>query len=158
MGYATNPFNSTEGNRILKQNFRLVFAASRQDPKDIEANNLREITSHFVKHTEQIINNVLKFSKGHRPIVPADAFETGIYVCPHCLRRDFMNLWEYEYLGYYRPGSMANKSLDFQKTRRGKGFHRDTYATLARVKCNTVYSCDSCHATFEKQPKCRLCL
>ena len=152
MGYATNPFNSKAGNKILKENFRLVFAASAGDPKDIEAKNVTKITGHFVKHTEQIINNIMKFSKGHRPIVPANAFETGIYVCPHCLRRDFMNLWEFEYLGYYKPGSMANKSLDFQKSRKGKGFHSDTYATLARVKCNTVYSCDSCYATYEKQP------
>ena len=58
MGYATNPFNSKAGNKILKENFRLVFAPARQDQKDIEAKNLRDITSHFVKHTEQIINNI----------------------------------------------------------------------------------------------------
>ena len=74
MGYAINPFNSKEGKKILKENFRLVFAPARKNPKDIEAKDLRDITSHFVDNTEQIINNIMKFSKGHRPIVPAEAF------------------------------------------------------------------------------------
>ena len=51
MGYATNPFNSEAGKKILKENFRLVFAPSTKNPKDIEAENLREITGHFVDHT-----------------------------------------------------------------------------------------------------------
>jgi len=157
MGYATNPFNSEAGKSILKENFRLVFAPSRKNPKDIEAENLKEITSHFVDHTAQIINNIMKFSKGHRPITPANAFETGIYVCPHCLRRDFMHLWEFEYLGYYHPGSMGTKSLKFIKYRQGKGYRRDKYPILARVKCNTVYSCDSCHTTYGKTPQYGRC-
>ena len=59
MGYATNPFNSEAGKKILKQNFRLVFSPARENAADIEANNLGAITSHFVKHTEQIINNIM---------------------------------------------------------------------------------------------------
>ena len=161
MGYATNPFNSEAGKNILKENFRLVFARSRKDPKDIEAKNLRDITRYFVDNTEQIINNIMKFSKGHRPIVPADAGETGIYVCPHCLRRDWMNLWEFESLGYYQPGSMGNESLKFQKYMKGSGFQSSyggTYPTLARVKCNKVYSCNSCHTTHLKSPnRCDNC-
>jgi hypothetical protein len=155
MGYATNPFNSEKGKKILKENFRLVFAASKKNPKDIESKSLSTITGHFVEHTEQIINNILKFSKGYRAILPADAFETGIYVCPHCLRRDWMNLWEFEYLGYYQPGSMANEALSFTKYTKGGGFKSSsggTYPTLARVKCNTVYSCDSCHKTHKEKP------
>ena len=161
MGYATNPFNSEEGKNILKQNFRLVFKADRKNPKDIESKNLRAITGHFVDNTEQIINNILKFSKGHRPILPADAGETGIYVCPHCLRRDWMNLWEFEYLGYYQPGSMGNEALSFRKYLKGGGFQSSyggTYPTLARVKCNTVYSCNSCHTTHLKNSShCNKC-
>ena len=152
MSYSKNPFNSEAGKSILKENFRLVFAQNKKNPKDIEAKDLREITGHFVKNTEQIINNIMKFSKGHRPIPPADAFETGIYVCPHCLRRDFMHLWEFEYLGYYEPGSMGNKPLKFEKHRKGSGFRRDTYPSIARVKCNTVYSCTSCNTTYGSQP------
>ena len=152
MSYSKNPFNSEAGKSILKENFRLVFAQNRKNPKDIEAEDLRAITGHFVKNTEQIINNIMKFSKGHRPIPPADAFETGIYVCPHCLRRDFMNLWEFEYLGYYEPGSMGNKPLKFDKYKKGSGFRRDTYPTIARVKCNTVFSCTSCNATYGRTP------
>jgi hypothetical protein len=68
-----------------------------------------------------------------------------------------MNLWEFEYLGYYKPGSMSNKSLNFQKYRKGKGHKKDTYASLARVKCNTVYSCDSCNATYGKTPQYGSC-
>ena len=158
MSYSKNPFNSEAGKNILKENFRLVFAQDRKNPKDIEAKDLREITGHFVDNTEQIINNIMKFSKGHRPIVPADAFETGIYVCPHCLRRDFMQLWEFEYLGYYDPGSMGNKPLKFDKFRKGKGYQNNSYPTLARVKCNTVYSCSSCNATHGSKPgRCNRC-
>ena len=62
MGYATNPFNSNKGKEILKQNFRLVFAAAKKNPRDIEATDLRGITSFFVDNTEQIINNIMKFS------------------------------------------------------------------------------------------------
>ena len=159
MGYATNPFNSNAGKKILKENFRLIFAPSTKNPKDIEAENLREITGHFVDHTEQIVNNIMKFSKGHKPIPPANAYETGIYVCPHCLRRDFMNLWEFEYLGYFQPGSLGNESLKFKKSG-GRGYKKDTYATLARVKCNTVYSCTSCHTTHVSKPqydRCQRC-
>ena len=104
-------------------------------------------------------NNIMKFSKGHKPIPPANAYETGIYVCPHCLRRDFMNLWEFEYLGYFQPGSLGNESLKFKKSG-GKGYKRDTYATLARVKCNKVYSCTSCHTTYVSKPqydRCQRC-
>ena len=160
MGYGTNPFNSEKGKNILKENFRLVFVADRKNARDIEANDLRQITGHFVDNTEQIINNIMKFSKGHRPILPANAFETGIYVCPHCLRRDFMNLWEYESLGYYQPGSMGTDPLNFQKITKGKGYKRNTYGSLARVKCNTVYSCSSCNATYGETPsygKCDRC-
>ena len=156
MGYATNPFNSEAGKKILKENFRLVFAPSKKNPRDIEAESLRDITSHFVDHTEQIVNNIMKFSKGHKPIPPANAYETGIYVCPHCLRRDFMNLWEFEYLGYFQPGSLGNESLKFKKSG-GKGYKKDTYATLARVKCNKVYSCTSCHTTHVSKPRYDRC-
>ena len=76
MSYSTNPFNSEQGKKILKENFRLVFAQDKKNPRDIEAIDLGEITGHFVDNTEQIINNIMKFSKGHKPIAPADAFET----------------------------------------------------------------------------------
>ena len=125
MSYSKNPFNSEAGKNILKENFRLVFAQDRKNPKDIEAKDLREITGHFVDNTEQIINNIMKFSKGHRPIVPADAFETGIYVCPHCLRRDFMQLWEYESLGYYRTWIHGHRPIKFPKNYQRKGLSKE---------------------------------
>ena len=160
MSYSTNPFNSEQGKKILKENFRLVFAQDKKNPRDIEAVDLGEITGHFVDNTEQIINNIMKFSKGHKPIAPADAFETGIYVCPHCLRRDFMNLWEFEYCGFYQPGSMGNKPLKFEKYNKGKGYRKDTYPTIARVKCNTIWSCTACntsHGSMPSNSRCERC-
>ena len=72
MGYATNPFNSEKGKKILKENFRLVFAASKKNPKDIESKSLSTITGHFVEHTEQIINNILKCCFGLKQISSRD--------------------------------------------------------------------------------------
>ena len=48
MSYSTNPFNSEQGKKILKENFRLVFAQDKKNPRDIEAVDLGEITGHFV--------------------------------------------------------------------------------------------------------------
>ena len=116
MGYEDNAFNSLAGIEILKQNFRLVFAPSTEDPTQIESKNLRVITKHFVDNTAQIINNIKRFAKGYTPIAPADAFESGIYVCPHCLRRDWMWLWDFKDMGYWDGNPISTGNLNFKTT------------------------------------------
>ena len=157
MGYEDNAFNSSAGIELLKQNFRLVFAPSNEDPTQIESKNLRVITKHFVDNTAQIINNIKRFAKGYTPIAPADAFESGIYVCPHCLRRDWMWLWDFKDMGYWDGSPISTGNLNFKTTTGLRDFRRNTYPTIVQVNCNDVYYCSECSITHLKKGSCRKC-
>ena len=157
MGYEDNAFNSPAGIELLKQNFRLVFAPSTQDPTQIESKNLRVITKHFVDNTAQIINNIKRFAKGYTPIPPADAFESGIYVCPHCLRRDWMWLWDFKDMGYWDGDPISTGNLNFRTTTGLRDFRRNTYPTIVQVNCNDVYYCGDCSITQTKSGNCVKC-
>jgi len=159
MGYEDNAFNSKQGRDILKQNFRLVFAPSKQDPTQIESKDLQTITKHFVTNTKQIINNIKRFAKGYTPIKPANAYESGIYVCPHCQRRDWMWLWEYKNIGYWDQDPISAGNLNFNLT---SGFskrdHRSkTFPCVAHVTCNTVNYCRECSTTNLESTVCPSC-
>jgi len=158
MGYEDNAFNTKSGKDILKQNFRLVFAPSRQDPTQIESKDLQTITKHFVDNTKQIINNIKRFAKGYTPIRPSEAFESGIYVCPHCQRRDWMWLWDYKDLGYWDQNSISTGNLNFTLTSgfSKRDYRSNTFPTLAHVNCNTVNYCETCSITSSSKdcPSC----
>jgi hypothetical protein len=157
MGYEDNAFNSPAGIELLKQNFRLVFAPSTQDPTQIESKNLRVITKHFVDNTAQIINNIKRFAKGYTPIFAADAFESGIYVCPHCLRRDWMWLWDFKDMGYWDGNPISTGNLNFKTTTGLRDFRRNTYPTIVQVNCNDVYYCSDCSITQTNSGNCVKC-
>ena len=159
MGYEDNAFNSKAGIDILKQNFRLVFAPSRQDPTQIESKDLQTITKHFVLNTKQIINNIKRFAKGYTPINPSNAYESGIYVCPHCLRRDWMWLWEYKDLGYRDQNSISTGNLNFNLTSgfSKKDYRSNTFPSIAQVTCNTVNYCAECSVTSLDSTVCPNC-
>ena len=159
MGYEDNAFNSKAGTDILKQNFRLVFAPSRKDPTQIESKDLQTITKHFVLNTKQIINNIKRFAKGYTPIKPSDAFESGIYVCPHCARRDWMWLWEYKDLGYWDQDSISTGNLNFNLTSgfSKKDYRSNSFPSIAHVTCNTVNYCQECSVTSLDSTVCPNC-
>jgi|DEB0MinimDraft_4_1074332.scaffolds.fasta_scaffold00001_40 hypothetical protein len=159
MGYEDNAFNTKEGKDILKQNFRLVFAPSRKDPTQIESKDLQTITKHFVSNTKQIINNIKRFAKGYTPIKPSDAYESGIYVCPHCQRRDWMWLWEYKDLGYWDQNSISTGNLNFNLTSgfSKKDYRSNTFPSIAHVTCNTVNYCPECSITSLDSTVCPNC-
>lgn len=159
MGYEDNAFNSKAGIDILKQNFRLVFAPSKQDPTQIESKDLQTITKHFVTNTRQIINNIKRFAKGYTPLKAANAYESGIYVCPHCQRRDWMWLWEYKNIGYWDQDPISTGNLNFNLTSgfSKRDYRSKTFPCVTHVTCNTVNYCQECSITNLESTVCPSC-
>jgi hypothetical protein len=147
MSYIDNPYDSDVGKQLLKQNLKNIFLVGEK-PNTLESESKDMMIDNFRAQTRSIITIMKRFVKGYRQISLGDAYDSGVFVCPSCNRRDFMYHWESVDLGIYNPkewlGSVHPKKISSGIPNFGKG----KLIVMHRVRCNTVSTCNKCHYTY----------
>jgi len=148
MSYIDNPYNSDVGKQLLKQNLKNIFLVGEKD-NTLESDDKDMMVGNFQAQTHRIISIMKRFVKGYKQLSLGDSYDSGVYVCPHCQRRDFMYSWESVDLGIYNPkewlGSVKPRKISSGIPNFGKG----NLIVMNRVRCNTVSTCNKCHHTFQ---------
>ena len=158
MGYLDNPYNSHEGRELLLSIFNDIFLVDPSDRKDLEHTNKELVVSNFVTNTPLIIAKMKRFAKGYSQIPISEAWESGVYVCPHCQRRDFMYEWESVDIGTYNSQNNWLSSVELGRWSGGLSYQNGRFGVMHRVRCNKVTTCNDCHLTTQgNRDGCKLC-
>ena len=94
MGWKKNKFSSELGQEYIGKIFDLIFAEPMFETNALETEDLDRQVNHFKNNMLSIVNLMKKFVVGYGEVPMSEAVSTGIQVCPHCLRRDFIWNWE----------------------------------------------------------------
>ena len=158
MGYAKNPFNSPQGQSLLKDIFNLMFVSPENKPSQIESEDADRQISHYKGNIINIVNKMRKFVVGYQQVAISEAQSSGILVCPHCARRDAIWLWETVDAGHYSsPGEWTN-SVQPREWSAGYTNERNKYLFVVRYRCNRVTTCNKCHITTTGEySQCKAC-
>ncbi len=148
MSYIDNPYNSDIGKQLLKQNLKNIFLVGEKE-NTLESKSKTAMVTNFRQQTNKIITIMKRFVKGYKQISLGDAYDSGVYVCPSCNRRDFIYHWESVDLSIYNPKHWLG-SVKPQKVSSGiPNFGKGNLIVMHRVRCNTVSTCNKCHQTFQ---------
>ena len=179
MGYGgQNTFDKETGYNIMEKIFGLLYegVGPKKNPahirghptKDKAGTSSKETSvSYFNKNMAQIVELMKNFVDGFKEIPVEDSFDSGIAVCPHCYRRDF--LWDFEItdtvhyplswsfgqgINWYGP---ENVKLTPDPGSRAPAYAKP-WRTLVRVRCNNVTTCLDCFTTsYEHVSSCPNC-
>jgi len=158
MGYSDNPFNSPQGQKIVKDIFNLMFIAPENSPSKIESNNKGRQVSHYKGNIVNIVNKMRKFVKGYQQVIISETASSGIHVCPHCQRRDAIWMWETVDAGHYASPNEWLSSVTLTKWNYGMADEKGRYQFVVRYRCNDVTTCNKCHISVGgKQSSCQKC-
>ena len=155
MPYENNPYNSTKGRDMVRKIFHNLFL---NDGTTMKLDTAKQNVAHFrgtggerLHQTVQIMKNFIRGFR-HRPY--QTSLNSGILVCPHCNRRDFMWLWEFVDFGLRNENHEWTSSVKPDKKSWEMGYNRRTprgrfsgWRFMSRVKCNTVTTCNDCKLT-----------
>ena len=89
-----------------------------------------------------------KFVTGYQFVPIAESHSSGIHVCPHCRRRDFIYHWEVVDAGLYNNPDHWNNTVAPGTWKRGGIGEKGRYCFVTRYRCNNVTTCQKCHHTF----------
>lgn len=159
MPYKKNPFGSAKGNEIVEQIFDLMFIGEEAQPNIIEQNNLQKQVNHYRGNIINIVNKMRKFVDGYQQVPVAETHSSGIHICPHCSRRDFIYHWQVVDGGHYADPNDWNKSVHPKLWKVGGVGEKNRYCFALRYRCNHVTTCNKCHTTTQGHtvnscPKC----
>jgi hypothetical protein len=158
MGYLENPYNSSEGRALLLSIFNDIFLVDPSKRTELEQTNKELVVSNFITNTPLIIAKMKRFAKGYSQIPISEAWESGVYVCPHCQRRDFMYEWESVDIGIYNSQNSWLSSVALEGWSGGLSYQNGRFAAMHRVRCNKVTTCNDCHLTMQrKRSNCTGC-
>ena len=101
MGYSKNPFNSPEGQKVVKDIFDLMFIEPQNEPSEIEKTDKIRQVSHYRGNIISIVNKMKRFVTGYQQVPRNETASSGIHVCPHCAWRDAIWNWEVVDAGHY---------------------------------------------------------
>ena len=145
MGYSDNPFNSPQGQSLLKDIFNLMFIAPESAPSKLETKNKGRQVTHYRGNIVNIVNKMRKFVKGYQQIVISETASSGIHVCPHCARRDAIWMWETVDAGHYASPAEWLSSVTLTRWNTGTDDEKGRYQFVVRYRCNNVTTCNKCH-------------
>jgi hypothetical protein len=163
MPYESNTYISEKGREYSEHIFDSLFPS---DPTTGEmiVNTVSDVVDHFrgpggdnLHNTCQIMKN---FIQGYEQFGWIESFNSGIHVCPHCQRRDFIWYWEYIDFGLRLDNDEWTSSLKLQKQEYdvGGGMTDIGYRFNCRVRCNEATTCNQCHETVTgKFSNCKSC-
>ena len=147
MGYKDNPFGSESGNKIVQKIFDLMFIPEEDDVAKIEHENLQREVLFYRNNIINIVNQMRKFVVGYQFVPISESGSSGIHVCPHCRRRDFIYHWEVVDAGHYNNPDHWNDTVA-PGTWKGEGMgEKGRYCFVVRYRCNNVTTCQKCHIT-----------
>ena len=147
MGYNKNPFNSDKGQEIVEKIFDLMFIPEENKPNKIEKENKERQVLFYKGNIINIVNQMRKFVTGYQQIPLSESGSSGINVCPHCRRRDFIWHWEVVDGGHYNNPDHWNDTVE-PGTWKGSGLgEKNRYCFVLRYRCNHVTTCQKCHTT-----------
>ena len=147
MGWKDNKFSSPEGQKYVSKIFDLIFAEPMFSSNKIETQDLDRQVSHFKNNMLSIVNLMKKFVVGYAEVPMAEAVSSGIHICPHCVRRDFIWNWEMLDAGHYSSPNDWVSSVEPKEWKNGLRHEQDRYLFMARYKCNDVTTCNECKIT-----------
>jgi len=166
MPYESNPYNSTEGREMVRKIFHNLFL---NDGTDMKIDSAKENVSYFRGHNgerlHQTVQIMKNFIRGFRHKAYQTSLNSGILICPHCYRRDFMWLWEFVDFGLRNDNYEWTSSVEPDRNSWEVGFGRRTpkgrrngWRFMSRVRCNKVTTCDDCKITTTgTYSTCRKC-
>jgi len=147
MGYKKNPFNSAQGQVIVQDIFDLMFIPEEHNPNKIEKDNKYRQVLFYRGNIINIVNKMKKFVTGYQQIPISESGSSGIHVCPHCRRRDFIWHWQLVDGGHYNNPAHWNDTVEpgvWKGTTIGE---KNRYCFVLRYRCNNVTTCQKCHIT-----------
>ena len=96
MGYDNNTYISSNGREYTNHIFDMLF---KNDGDAMDVSSVASVVGHFRgpngSHLHTTTQLIKKFIKGYEQSPYQQSYNSGIQICPHCNRRDFMWLWEY---------------------------------------------------------------
>ena len=149
MGYRDNPFNSVKGKDIVKEIFDLMFQTEGDDPNQLEVNNLKKQVNQYRGNIVNIVNRMRKFVTGYQQVPIAETNSSGIHVCPHCMRRDFIWNWQVSDGGHYSDPNNWNCSVTPKTWPSRIVGESNRYCFPLRYLCNKVTTCNKCKITVK---------
>jgi len=147
MGWKKNKFSSELGQEYIGKIFDLIFAEPMFESNKIETEDLDRQVNHFKNNALSIVNLMKKFVVGYGEVPMSEAVSTGIQICPHCRRRDFIWNWEIVDVGHYASPEDWVSSVEPKEWNGGLSHEKDRYLFMARYKCNHVTTCNKCKTT-----------
>ena len=150
MPYESNTYISEKGREYSEYIFDSLFPSNGND---MNVNSVSDVVGHFrgpdgenLHNTVQLMKN---FVQGYEQFGWAESFNSGIHVCPHCMRRDFIWYWEYVDFGLRLDNEQWTSSVDLRKEEYdiGGGMTDIGYRFNCRVRCNNATTCNECHET-----------
>jgi len=148
MVYENNTYISPEGRDITNKIFDNLF---NHDSSSMRADTVPEIVDHFrgsggerLHQTTQLIKNFIQAME-HLPFI--QSYNSGIHICPHCKRRDYIWLWEYVDFGIRNENEDWTSSVNLvhRTYDLGAGLSDTGYRFICRVRCNDATTCNDCH-------------
>lgn len=158
MGYSDNPYNSQEGIKLLEDIYDLMWVRPEMGSGAIEKNNLTRQVDHYRSNIINIVNKMRKFVSGYQQIPISETQSSGIHVCPHCSRRDFIYHWEVLDGGHYSTPLSWVSSVEPSQWGAGNAVQNGRYLWMLRYKCNNVTTCKDCYLTVPGHySSCKAC-
>lgn len=148
MGYKKNPFNSPQGQKLMKDIFNLMFISPETKPSQIENENSERQITHYKGNIINIVNKMRKFVVGYEQVPLVEAASSGICVCPHCARRDPIWLWETVDAGHYNAPLSWTSSVSPETWRQGFSNEKGKYLWIVRYRCNDATTCKKCYTSW----------
>ena len=147
MGYRKNPFGSGEGIKIVEEIFDLMFLTDAEQPSKLEITNKGKQVKFYKDNIVNIVNKMRKFVTGYQQVPINETSSSGIHICPHCNRRDFIYFWQVVDGGHYDNPAHWNDSVQLGAWKKGTKDEKGRYCFALRYRCNNVTTCNSCHLT-----------
>lgn len=153
MVYDENPFNSSQGQKILEDIFDLMFVAPVKQPNKIETENKIKQVDYYKSNIVNIVNKMRKFVMGYKQIILSETEGSGILVCPSCYRRDAIWNWETVDAGHYASPKDWLSSVELTEWEQGGVNEKGRYLFMVRYRCNHVTTCNDCGTTWKGHGK-----
>ena len=147
MPYKKNPFNSDKGKQLMKDIFNLMFISPEGEPSQVEMENADRQISHYKGNIINIVNKMRKFVVGYQQVPISESSSSGIFVCPHCKRRDPIWMWETVDAGHYSSPSEWISSVAPAVWKEGDASMSKRYQFVVRYRCNNATTCLACDTT-----------
>lgn len=148
MVYEDNPFNSSQGKKILDDIFDLMFTSPNKQPNKIETEDKLKQVDYYKSNIVNIVNKMRKFVMGYKQVILSETEGSGILVCPSCYRRDAIWNWETVDAGHYATPYDWLSSVELTQWEEGGVNEKNRYLFMVRYRCNHTTTCNKCHVSW----------